>query len=96
MLGLIAAASTEGQECCGLPDLGVPVDDRDENVGICVCEFEDYFGMGQSKVSYHLRKLKEARLIREKRRGKWNFYSLNKEEARLLLAGAGEHLGRLL
>ena len=32
----------------------------EEEEGICVCEFEEHFGMGQSKVSYHMKKLKDA------------------------------------
>ena len=95
MLGLMAAATAEGRGCCGLPDLGAPVDEEDQNVGICVCEFEDYFGMGQSKVSYHVRKLKEAGLVREEKRGKWSFYSLDQEAVRVLLRETGEHLGAL-
>jgi ArsR family transcriptional regulator, arsenate/arsenite/antimonite-responsive transcriptional repressor len=92
MLGLMAAATVEGRGCCGLPDLGVPVDEEDQNVGICVCEFEDYFGMGQSKVSYHVRKLKDAGLVHEEKRGKWSFYSLDRAAAQALLAEAGKHL----
>ena len=92
MLGLMAAATTEGRGCCGLPDLGVPVDDEEQNIGICVCEFEDYFKMGQSKVSYHVRKLKEAGLVREEKRGKWSFYSLDRKVAQALLAEAGRYL----
>ena len=93
MLGLMAAAASEGRGCCGLPDLGAPVDAGEENVGVCVCEFEDYFGMGQSKVSYHVRKLKEAGLIREEKRGKWSFYSLDQEAVRELLHETAVHLG---
>jgi ArsR family transcriptional regulator len=80
----------EGRSCCDLPDLGVPVE-ADDN-GICVCEFEDYFGMGQSKVSYHMKKLKDAGLVREKRRRKWSFYSLDREAAGELLGEAADHL----
>ena len=87
MLGMIA----EGRSCCGLPDLGVPAEEEDR--GICVCEFEGYYGMGQSKVSYHLGKLKEVGLVREERRGKWSFYSLDREAAGRLLAETGNHLG---
>jgi ArsR family transcriptional regulator len=86
MLGMMA----EGRSCCELPDLGVPAEDEDR--GICVCEFEDYFGMGQSKISYHVRKLKEAGLVREEKRGKWSFYSLDKEAAGELLGDASDHL----
>jgi ArsR family transcriptional regulator len=84
------AMMAEGRGCCDLPDLGVPVAGPDE--GICVCEFEDVFGMGQSKVSYHVRKLKEAGLVREEKRGKWSFYSLNREAAEGLLGVAEKHL----
>jgi ArsR family transcriptional regulator, arsenate/arsenite/antimonite-responsive transcriptional repressor len=93
MLGLMAAAAREGRGCCSLPDLGAPAEAGDENVGVCVCEFEDYFGMGQSKVSYHVRKLKEAGLIREEKRGKWSFYSLDQKAVRELLHETGGHLG---
>jgi ArsR family transcriptional regulator, arsenate/arsenite/antimonite-responsive transcriptional repressor len=80
----------EGRGCCDLPDLGVPAED--EESGICVCEFEDYFGMGQSKVSYHMKKLKGAGLVREERRGKWSFYSLDREAAGKLIGEAADHL----
>lgn len=86
MLGMMAG----GRGCCDLPDCGVPSEDQD--AGICVCEFERYFRMGQSKISYHLRKLKEAGLVREEKRGKWSFYSLDKEAADDLLGGAAAHL----
>ena len=89
MLGMMA----EGRSCCGLPDLGAPADEGEENLGICVCEFEDYFRMGQSKVSYHVRKLKDAGLVREEKRGKWSFYSLEREAVRELLHETAEHLG---
>jgi ArsR family transcriptional regulator, arsenate/arsenite/antimonite-responsive transcriptional repressor len=92
MLGLMAAAAREGRGCCGLPDLGAPAGTGEEHVGICVCEFEDYFGMGQSKVSYHVRKLKDAGLVREEKRGKWSFYSIDQDAAHALLGEAAEHL----
>ena len=49
--------------------------------------------MGQSKISYHMRKLKDAGLVREERRGRWSFYSLDREAARQLLAETAAHLG---
>ena len=87
MLGMMA----EGRGCCSLPDCGVPAADQD--AGICVCEFEAFFGMGQSKVSYHMKKLKGAGLVHEERRGRWSFYSLSRDAARGLLAETTEHLG---
>ena len=86
MLGMMA----EGRGCCSLPDCGVPAEDQD--VGICICEFEGYFEMGQSKVSYHMKKLKEAGLVREEKRGKWSFYSLDADASGELLGHAAGYL----
>jgi ArsR family transcriptional regulator, arsenate/arsenite/antimonite-responsive transcriptional repressor len=87
MLGMMA----EGRGCCDLSGSGVPAGEGDE--GICICEFEDQFGMGQSKISYHMRKLKDAGLVSEERRGRWGFYSLDREAAGRLLAETAAHLG---
>jgi ArsR family transcriptional regulator, arsenate/arsenite/antimonite-responsive transcriptional repressor len=86
MLSMMA----EGRSCCDFSDSSVPVEEGEE--GICVCEFEETFGMGQSKVSYHVKKLKDAGLVREERRGKWTFYSLDREAASGLLGEAADHL----
>nr|WP_095532686.1 metalloregulator ArsR/SmtB family transcription factor [Domibacillus epiphyticus] len=45
----------------------------------CVCEFVAIFNMSQPGISQHLRKLKDAGLVKETRRGQWVFYSLNRE-----------------
>lgn len=42
----------------------------------CVCEFVAIFEMSQPAISQHVRKLKDAELIKESRRGQWIFYSL--------------------
>ena len=80
----------EGRSCCDFSDSGVPIEEGEE--GICVCEFEEAFSMGQSKVSYHVKKLKDAGLVREERHGKWTFYSLDREAASGLLGDAADHL----
>jgi ArsR family transcriptional regulator, arsenate/arsenite/antimonite-responsive transcriptional repressor len=86
MLSMMA----EGRGCCDFSGSGVPAGEGEE--GICVCEFEEVFSMGQSKVSYHMRKLKEAGLVKEERRGKWAFYSLDREIASGLLGEAADRL----
>jgi ArsR family transcriptional regulator, arsenate/arsenite/antimonite-responsive transcriptional repressor len=86
MLSMMA----EGRSCCDFSASGVPVEKGEE--GICVCEFEEAFSMGQSKVSYHMKKLKDAGLVREERRGKWTFYSLDRVAASGLLGEAADHL----
>jgi ArsR family transcriptional regulator, arsenate/arsenite/antimonite-responsive transcriptional repressor len=70
----------QGRACCGLPDTaqrGVP--GFGDPLGVCVCEFQEHFGLGQSKVSYHVRVLKEAGLVSEETRGKWSFYAVDRE-----------------
>ncbi len=44
----------------------------------CVCELVELFDMSQPSISQHLRKLKDAGLIIEERKGQWIYYSLNK------------------
>lgn len=71
---------TQGRGCCGLIDpaeRGVP--GADDPSGLCVCEFQEQFGLAQSKASYHLRVLKDAGLVVEETRGKWTFYSVDTE-----------------
>jgi ArsR family transcriptional regulator, arsenate/arsenite/antimonite-responsive transcriptional repressor len=86
MLSMMA----DGRGCCDFSASSVPAAEGEE--GICVCELEDQFGMGQSKVSYHMKKLKDAGLVREERRGKWSFYSLDREAAGELLGEAADRL----
>ncbi|WP_431801895.1 ArsR/SmtB family transcription factor [Halobacillus andaensis] len=45
----------------------------------CVCEFVEVLQMSQPSVSQHLRKLRDAGMVKEKRKGQWIFYSLNQE-----------------
>jgi len=86
MLSMMA----EGRGCCDFSGSGVPAEEGEE--GICVCEFEEVFSMGQSKVSYHMKKLKDAGLVLEERRGKWAFYSIDREAAGALLGEAADRL----
>ena len=46
---------------------------------VCVCELTDIFDISQSKLSYHLKLLLSANLINKTSKGKWNFYSDNKD-----------------
>jgi ArsR family transcriptional regulator len=86
MLSMMA----DGRGCCDLSGSEVPAGEGQQ--GICVCEFEEQFGMGQSKVSYHMRKLKDAGLVSEEKRGRWSFYSLDRETAGDLLGEAADRL----
>ena len=44
---------------------------------LCVCELCDALGVTQSKLSFHLKTLKEAGLVRARQDGRWIYYSLN-------------------
>jgi ArsR family transcriptional regulator, arsenate/arsenite/antimonite-responsive transcriptional repressor len=83
MLALMAAAGSccRGGSAAGEPD------------GVCVCEFQGQYGLAQSKVSYHLKVLRDAGLVAEHRRGKWSFYALDRGQAAAVLRELGAHLG---
>lgn len=44
---------------------------------LCVCELVPVLGMSQPSVSQHLRKLKQAGLVKERKTAQWVFYSLD-------------------
>ncbi len=81
-----------GRPCCEGATCAPSVPADASTTGICVCEFQYVFGLGQSRVSYHLRVLKESGLVDEETKGKWTFYSLNKKTARELGGLLGEFL----
>lgn len=41
----------------------------------CVCDLQEAFGSAQSRLSYHLRVLKEAGLVTDRKEGRWSFYT---------------------
>ncbi len=43
----------------------------------CVCDLQAALGAAQSRLSFHLKVLKDAGLISGRREGRWNHYSLN-------------------
>lgn len=45
----------------------------------CVCELQDALGAGQSLLSFHLKTLKDAGLVADRRQGRWVYYSLKRE-----------------
>ena len=50
----------------------------------CVCDLTDVFQTGQSRLSFHLKVLREAGLVLDRREGRWMYYSLNQEGLEVL------------
>ncbi|HEX6939693.1 MAG TPA: metalloregulator ArsR/SmtB family transcription factor [Longimicrobiales bacterium] len=58
----------------------------------CVCELTEALGLGQSLLSFHLRALKDAGLVRDRRVGRWVYYALEPaciDELQEVLAALG-------
>jgi ArsR family transcriptional regulator len=46
---------------------------------LCACEFEPALGLSQPTVSHHLKKLVAAGLLTREQRGKWAYFSLERD-----------------
>jgi ArsR family transcriptional regulator, arsenate/arsenite/antimonite-responsive transcriptional repressor len=44
---------------------------------LCVCDLCEILEVSQSKLSFHLKTLKEAKLLQSRQEGRWIYYSLN-------------------
>jgi len=56
----------------------------------CVCELQDQLDAAQSRLSFHLKKLKEAGVVSDRRDGRWVYYSLVPEALEEMRAFLGE------
>ena len=45
----------------------------------CVCDLTGELGASQSRLSFHLKALKDAGLVTDRRDGRWVYYALNAE-----------------
>jgi ArsR family transcriptional regulator len=45
----------------------------------CVCDLTDALDAAQSRLSFHLKVLKDAGLVTDRRDGRWMYYTLNQE-----------------
>lgn len=43
----------------------------------CVCELMDELGLAQSKLSWHLKTLKDAGIVTDRKEGRWVYYALD-------------------
>jgi ArsR family transcriptional regulator len=44
---------------------------------LCVCELQTVLAAAQSRLSFHLKTLKDAGLVSDRRDGRWIYYALN-------------------
>jgi len=65
----------------------------------CVCDLTDALETGQSRLSYHLKVLKDAGLVTDRREGRWSYYTLARDaflEAEELLSSLRPKASRVL
>ncbi len=55
-----------------------------EDGEVCVCDFVDPLGKSQPTISHHLKILSEAGLVQGEKRGRWVWYSLNRDRLAVL------------
>ena len=56
----------------------------------CVCELTSELGLAQSKLSFHLKVLREAGLIEARDEGRWVYYSLRTDAIEQLRGWLGD------
>lgn len=55
---------------------------------VCACDLYEPLGLSQPTVSHHLKKLTDAGLLEREQRGKWAYFSLEREAIEKLAAVA--------
>lgn len=66
---------------------------------LCVCDLQSALGAAQSRLSFHLKVLRDNGLVRDRKEGRWSYYSLVPErldEVRALLDLIGTERPRLV
>ena len=50
----------------------------------CVCELQEALDAGQSLLSFHLKTLKDAGLVTDRREGRWAYYAIDADTLAVL------------
>lgn len=58
---------------------------RLRNGARCVCDLQDLLGAAQSRLSFHLKTLKDAGLVSDHKEGRWTYYALNPDAVAAVL-----------
>lgn len=56
----------------------------------CVCDLQEAMDAAQSRLSFHLKKLKDAGVVSDRRDGRWVYYSLVPEALEEMRAFLGQ------
>ncbi len=79
--GMLETSNTSSLIVLGFKALADPlrleIVNRLRSQELCVCDLCDQMGVAQSKLSFHLKALKTAELVRSRQEGRWIYYSLN-------------------
>ncbi|MEM9807668.1 MAG: metalloregulator ArsR/SmtB family transcription factor [Cyanobacteria bacterium P01_D01_bin.56] len=51
---------------------------------LCACDIANHLGIAASKLSFHLKTLKEAGIVQGRQEGRWIYYRLNLQQFLLL------------
>ena len=84
IMDILAAGREEA--CCSPAD-------PDNPLGICSCDLIPLLGLQASKLSYHLKELKKAGLISERKKGRWIYYVLNRQTLESHIADLRDRFG---
>jgi ArsR family transcriptional regulator, arsenate/arsenite/antimonite-responsive transcriptional repressor len=60
------------------------------NGELCVCDLQTELDAAQSRLSFHLKKLKDAGVVSDRRAGRWVYYSLVPEALEEMRSFLGE------
>jgi ArsR family transcriptional regulator len=60
-------------------EMRVRILDRLRDGEQCVCDLTEAFNTGQSRLSFHLRVLKDAGLVIDRPEGRWIYYSISQD-----------------
>lgn len=58
----------------------------------CVCDLQDDLDAAQSRLSFHLKVLREAGLVRDRKEGRWSYYTLDPERLQAAAELARDYL----
>jgi ArsR family transcriptional regulator len=70
ILDMLAAGRDEA--CCSPSNPEIPT-------GICACDLLPELDIAPTRLSYHMKELRQAGLVQEQKRGRWVYFSLNRE-----------------